>query len=93
MNLLFVILEPFVGRLFTGLLKPKFKIPGNDIAGRVEAVGRYVKKFKTGDEVFGDISECGFGAFAEYVSVPENALILKPVRQPRDLVPGSEVTI
>jgi NADPH:quinone reductase-like Zn-dependent oxidoreductase len=76
-SLLFVKGEPFVGRLFTGLLKPKFKIPGNDIAGRVEVVGRNVKMFQPGDEVFGDISECGFGAFAEYVSVPENTLALK----------------
>ncbi len=78
-NLLFVKGEPFVGRLWTGLLKPKLKIPGNDIAGRIEAVGRNVKKFQTADEVYGDISVCGFGAFAEYVSVPENTLALKPV--------------
>jgi NADPH:quinone reductase-like Zn-dependent oxidoreductase len=78
-NLLFVKGEPLVGRFFTGLLKPKFKTPGNDIAGRVEVVGSKVKQFQPGDEVFGDISECGFGAFAEYVSVPENALALKPV--------------
>ena len=50
-----------------GLLKPKHKILGDDIAGRVEADGRNVKQFQPGDEVFG-ISN--FGAFAEYVSVP-----------------------
>jgi NADPH:quinone reductase-like Zn-dependent oxidoreductase len=77
-NLLFVKGEPFVGRLGTGLFRPKFKTPGNDIAGRVETVGRNVKQFQPGDDVFGDISDCGFGAFAEYVSVPENALALKP---------------
>ena len=77
-TLLFVKGEPFVGRLFTGLLKPKIKTPGNDIAGQVEAVGKNVKQFQPGDEVFGDISESGFGAFAEYVSVPEKALVLKP---------------
>ncbi len=49
------------------------------MAGRVEAVGRNVKQLKPGDEVFGDLSACGFGAFAEYVCVPENALALKPV--------------
>jgi NADPH:quinone reductase-like Zn-dependent oxidoreductase len=49
-----------------------------DVAGRVEAVGRNVKQFQPGDEVFGDISWCGKGAFAEYVSVPENVLALKP---------------
>ena len=48
------------------------------MAGRVEAVGRNVKQFQPGDEVFGDISGCGLGAFAEYVCAPENALALKP---------------
>jgi NADPH:quinone reductase-like Zn-dependent oxidoreductase len=61
-----------------GLLKPKNTILGADIAGRVEAVGRNVKQFQPGDEVFGDIAGCGNGGFAEYVSVPENALALKP---------------
>src|SRR5688500_18157437 len=71
--------EPFLLRLDSGLLKPKNKILGADIAGRVEAVGRNVKRFQAGDAVFGDISECGWGGLAEYVSVPENALVLKPV--------------
>ena len=62
-----------------GLLKPKNTILGADIAGRVEAVGRIVKQFRAGDEVFGDIFACGNGGFAEYVSVPESALALKPV--------------
>ena len=56
-------------RLTAGLLKPKYKILGADIAGRVEAVGRNVKQFQAGDEVFGDLSGCGLGAFAEYVCV------------------------
>ncbi len=59
-------------------LKPLYKILGSDIAGRVETVGRNVKQFQSGDEVFGDLSVCGFGAFAEYVCIPENALRLKP---------------
>jgi len=72
--------KPFLVRLMgMGLLKPKNTILGTDIAGQVEAVGRDVKQFQPGDEVFGDIGACGFGAFAEYVSVPENALTLKPV--------------
>ena len=49
---------------FIGPLKPKNKIPGSDIAGRVEAVGRNIKQFQPGDEVFGDLFMCGFGAFA-----------------------------
>ncbi|NIQ91559.1 alcohol dehydrogenase catalytic domain-containing protein, partial [Candidatus Bathyarchaeota archaeon] len=53
-----------------GLLKPKYKILGSDIAGRVEAVGRNVKQFQPGDEVFGDIFQC-WGGFAEYVCAPE----------------------
>ena len=57
---------------------PKRKIFGADIAGRVEAVGKKVEKFKIGDEVFGDLSGCGFGGFAEYVAAPESALALKP---------------
>ena len=61
-----------------GLLKPKYKILGADIAGRVEAVGRNVKLFQPGDEIFGDISGCGWGGFAEYVCARENALALKP---------------
>jgi NADPH:quinone reductase-like Zn-dependent oxidoreductase len=61
-----------------GLLKPKNTILGADIAGRVEAVGRNAKQFQPGDEVFGDISGCGNGGFAEYVCARENALALKP---------------
>jgi NADPH:quinone reductase-like Zn-dependent oxidoreductase len=71
--------KPFIARLSSGLLKPKYTMPGFDIAGQVEAVGGNVKQFQPGDEVFGDLGDCGFGAFAEYVSVPENALALKPV--------------
>ena len=71
--------KPFLVRLMgAGLLKPKNAILGADVAGRVEAVGRNVKQFQSGDEVFGDLSGCGFGGFAEYLSVPENALALKP---------------
>jgi 2-desacetyl-2-hydroxyethyl bacteriochlorophyllide A dehydrogenase len=59
-------------------LIPKNKIFGADIAGRVESAGKAVKKFKAGDDVFGDISGCGFGGFAEYAVVPENVLARKP---------------
>ena len=71
--------KPFLMRLMGyGFLKPKNTILGSDIAGRVEAVGRNVKQFQSGDEVFGNTAKYGFGGFAEYVSVPENALVLKP---------------
>jgi NADPH:quinone reductase-like Zn-dependent oxidoreductase len=70
----------FVTRLlYQGLLKPKNTIPGTDIAGQVEAVGRNVQQFQPGDEIWGDLSfPLGFGTFAEYVCVPEDALRLKP---------------
>ncbi|MEM9486666.1 MAG: NAD(P)-dependent alcohol dehydrogenase, partial [Cyanobacteria bacterium P01_F01_bin.116] len=64
--------------MFGGISKPKIKTLGSDVAGRVEAVGKDITQFQVGDDVFGDLSECGFGAFAEYVSVPETALVLKP---------------
>ncbi len=70
--------KPFMVHLTDGLFKPKDKILGMDVAGRIEAVGRNVKQFQSSDEVFGDISWHAKGAFAEYVSVPENLLALKP---------------
>jgi NADPH:quinone reductase-like Zn-dependent oxidoreductase len=69
---------PFVNRMMFGLFKPKVKGLGADIAGRVETVGKSVENFKPGDEVFGDLSQCGWGGFAEFVSLPENFLTLKP---------------
>ena len=69
--------KPFITRL-GGMFKPKYKILGADIAGRVEAIGRNVKHLLPGDEVFGDISWCGWGGFAEYVCVHEDALSIKP---------------
>jgi NADPH:quinone reductase-like Zn-dependent oxidoreductase len=71
--------SPFLTRLiFSGILKPKIRTLGCDIAGRVEAVGKNVTQFQAGDEVFGELSECGFGAFAEYVCAQETVLVLKP---------------
>ncbi|XZO04126.1 MAG: NAD(P)-dependent alcohol dehydrogenase [Microcoleus sp.] len=69
----------FIRLIFGGLLKPKIKILGCDLAGRVEAIGKDVTQFQPGDEVFGALSECGFGAFAEYVCATEAALVMKPV--------------
>ncbi len=59
-----------------GLLKPKNKILGADIAGRVEAVGRNATQFEPGDDVFGVI---GRGGFAEYACARENRLVSKPI--------------
>src|SRR5438270_7015794 len=71
--------KPFLMRLMGyGLLKPKHTILGSDIAGRIEAVGSNVTQFQAGDEVFGNTAKYGFGGFAEYVSVHEEGLVLKP---------------
>jgi NADPH:quinone reductase-like Zn-dependent oxidoreductase len=66
--------EPYVMRLVVGLLKPKREIPGLDIAGHVEAVGKSVSRFRPGDEVFGWCK----GAFAEYACAAESNLLPKP---------------
>jgi NADPH:quinone reductase-like Zn-dependent oxidoreductase len=70
--------KPFFLRLMSGGLRaPKRKIPGHDIAGRVEAVGRNVTRFKPGDDVFGACR----GAFAEYVCALEDKLAPKPANR------------
>ena len=71
----FLTADIFLIRLMGGgLLKPKDTRLGADIAGRIEAVGKNVKQFQPGNEVFGMIH----GGFAEYACAPENALVLKP---------------
>ncbi|SHG59104.1 NAD(P)-dependent alcohol dehydrogenase [Ornithinibacillus halophilus] len=70
--------KPFVSRFAFGLTKPKFKIPGGDIAGTIEAVGKNATQFQVGDEVIGDLSSSGWGAFADYVAVPEKSIAIKP---------------
>ncbi|MCZ8518208.1 NAD(P)-dependent alcohol dehydrogenase [Paenibacillus mucilaginosus] len=69
--------KPFITRL-GGLRQPRHRILGADIAGRVIAVGLTVQRFRPGDEVFGDLSGCGWGGFAEYVCAGEEALTPKP---------------
>lgn len=70
--------NPFFLRLAYGLFRPKSPALGADVAGRVEAVGKNVTRFKVGDEVFGDLSGVGFGSFAEYARAPERVLARKP---------------
>ena len=65
---------PLLMRVVSGLLKPKLGVPGFDLAGQVEAVGKNVKRFKPGDEVFG----ASMGTCAEYARAGENELALKP---------------
>jgi NADPH:quinone reductase-like Zn-dependent oxidoreductase len=66
--------SPFVMRFATGLRKPKNPVPGTDVAGTVEAVGKDVTRHRPGDEVFGWCA----GALAEYASAPEDQFIAKP---------------
>ena len=70
--------KSYLYRLMFGITKPKRQIPGMELAGTIEALGANVTSFKKGDEVYGDISEYGFGSFAEYICINEKALIHKP---------------
>jgi len=67
--------EPYFGRLFIGLTKPKNPVPGTGFAGIVEDMGKDVKSFKIGEAVFGEIV-LGPGTNCEYVCVPENGVVL-----------------
>jgi NADPH:quinone reductase-like Zn-dependent oxidoreductase len=70
--------EPFIVKLIYGLTRPKFAILGVEFAGEIEAVGKAVKLFKKGDQVYG-MSPNSFGAHAEYMCLPEDkTLIIKP---------------
>jgi NADPH:quinone reductase-like Zn-dependent oxidoreductase len=70
---------PVIIRLINGFFKPKKQILGSEFSGVVEAVGKNVKLFKVGDEVFG-LTGNNFGAHAEYVCLPEDgAIVTKPV--------------
>ncbi len=70
--------KPYLYRLMFGIIKPKRKIPGMELAGIIEALGTNATSFKVGDAVYGDISGYGFGSFAEYICINEKALKLKP---------------
>ena len=65
---------PYVTRPMIGLLRPRNSVPGQDIAGKVEAVGKKVKEFRPGDEVFGWCK----GAFAEYACAGEDNFVPNP---------------
>jgi NADPH:quinone reductase-like Zn-dependent oxidoreductase len=82
---------PFLARIMAGLLKPKNKVLGIDVAGRVEAVGANVTQFQPGDEVFGSSTH---GCFAEYVCVSEEGVVTKPANMTFDqvaAVPGAAI--
>jgi NADPH:quinone reductase-like Zn-dependent oxidoreductase len=67
--------DPYIARLQMGLLKPKNKVLGRDVAGTVEAVGKNATQFQPGDEVY---AEADTGSFAEYTCVSKDVVGLKP---------------
>jgi NADPH:quinone reductase-like Zn-dependent oxidoreductase len=70
--------EPFWGRIILGLRKPIRKILGSELAGEIEAVGKDVKRFRNGDQVYG-FTGFGLAAYAQYTSMPqEGSLGIKP---------------
>ena len=70
--------RPLLTRMGTGLRRPRNRGVGLDAAGTVEEVGTSVTRFRPGDEVFGDLTQFGNGAFAEYAVAPERAWAPKP---------------
>jgi len=66
---------PYMIRMGYGLTKPKNRVPGMEFSGQIEAVGQNVTQFQLGDDVFGFSNA---GAFAEYVSVSQDAVAMKP---------------
>jgi NADPH:quinone reductase-like Zn-dependent oxidoreductase len=71
--------QRFAARLYLGFSRPRHSILGMDLAGDVEAVGPAVARFQPGDQVFASTTSTGFGAYAEYASIPEDATVaLKP---------------
>jgi NADPH:quinone reductase-like Zn-dependent oxidoreductase len=61
-----------------GLRSPKYRIPGSGVAGRIEAVGPSVTRFRPGDDVMAELMNTGLGGFAEFVCVREDRVVLKP---------------
>jgi len=70
--------DPFLARFALGLRKPRYNVLGCDLAGVVEEVGTGVTRFKVGDAVMGELGSNHWGAFAEQVCVPQDALVSKP---------------
>lgn len=72
--------RPRVARIGTGWRRPRWRIPGLDVAGRVAAVGSAVTRYRPGDEVWADLFSSGHGAFAEYVCASQEVFSPKPAQ-------------
>ncbi|MCL4108618.1 UNVERIFIED_CONTAM: hypothetical protein GTU68_006936 [Idotea baltica] len=70
--------RPFLYRLLFGINKPKNRIAGMELSGIVRSIGSNVEKWKIDDHVYGDLSDFGFGSFAEYICINQNAVCQKP---------------
>jgi NADPH:quinone reductase-like Zn-dependent oxidoreductase len=75
---------PRIYRLLYGLRRPKQPIPGTELSGTVASVGPGDSRFAPGDEVYGDISDHGFGTYAEYVCIKQEAMVPKPAEMSFD---------
>ncbi len=70
--------KPYFMRVFLGLFRPRLNIVGCEVSGVVDMTGSQVSTYKPGDRVYGDLSEAGFGSYAEYVCVTEDAVSQMP---------------
>ena len=68
---------PFFARIVTGLLRPRKQTPGTEFAGEIEAVGKNVSSFRTGDRVFG-FNDTGSGSHAQYLVIAEDRAVTVP---------------